>query len=226
VIDPESGYERILTDRFCLIFGPGGFTQVSRLRLDEDEVAPVLREVREAVAARGARTVTWNVSSSATPSDLVDRLVTHGLVAEDHQTSLVLAAEPPPAGGIEVRRVTDAEGLAAAAAVSAAAFGSEPAVPTRDLHVYLALVDGRPAGTARLLLDPGTPGGLMIGGGVRPEERRRGVYRALVRARFDDAVAAGFAGVCVQARPTSRQILERLGFERVAEHEILRDPAC
>jgi hypothetical protein len=44
-----------------------------------------------------------------------------------------------------------------------------------------------------------------------------------MHARFDDAVAGGFEGVraCAKARP----ILERLGFERVEEHVILRDPA-
>jgi predicted N-acetyltransferase YhbS len=76
-----------------------------------------------------------------------------------------------------------------------------------------------------MLLDPGTPGGLLIGGGVRPDARGRGVYRALVRARWEDAVTEGYEGVCVQARATSRPILERLGFECVAEHEILADPA-
>ena len=50
-------------------------------------------------------------------------------------------------------------------------------------------------------------------------------YRALVRARWDDAAESGFNALCVHARATSRPILERLGFEKVAEHEILRDPA-
>ncbi|HEY6962421.1 MAG TPA: GNAT family N-acetyltransferase [Gaiellaceae bacterium] len=225
-IDPGSGYSRVLTNRYCLIWGRSpSYTQVSRLRLDDDTVAETLHEVRTTAAEHGRRSVEWDVSSSATPSDLVDRLVTHGLVAHDHQTSLVLDTEPPRVDAVLVRPVASADDLREADAVSRAAFGSEPGPPARDMRVYLAFLDGRPVGTARLLLDAGTPGGLLLGGCVREEARGRGVYRALVRARWDDAVAGGFAGVCVQARATSRSILERLAFETVAEHEILIDPS-
>jgi hypothetical protein len=64
----------------------------------------------------------------------------------------------------------------------------------------------------------------MIGGGVLEHARGRGIYRSLVRARWDDAVAAGTPALCTQAGAMSRPILEGLGFERVADHEILLDP--
>jgi len=54
-----------------------------------------------------------------------------------------------------------------------------------------------------------------------PGERRfrkvaaRGAYRALVRARWDDAVAAGTPVLVTQASGLSRPILERLGFRAV-----------
>ncbi len=225
-LDLGSGFERILTERYCLLWGPSPtWTQVSRVRLDAESVAETLREVRALSAEHGRRRVTWNVSSSATPRDLVDRLVAHGLVTDDHHTSLALDSEPPAVDGIEVRRARTSDELQIANAVSASAFGVETGDPSRDTLVYLAYLDGRAVGTARMLLDAGTPGGLLLGGGVRPEARGRGVYRALVRARWDDAVAQGFGGLCVQAGAMSRPILERLGFERVAEHEILGDPA-
>ena len=50
-------------------------------------------------------------------------------------------------------------------------------------------------------------------------------YRALVRARWDDAVAAGQPALVVHAGALSRPILERLGFTAVAEQEVLLDPA-
>jgi hypothetical protein len=65
----------------------------------------------------------------------------------------------------------------------------------------------------------------MIGGGVLPEARGRGVYRALVHARWVDAVAAGTPALCTHAGRMSRPILERIGFQPVAEQEILLDPA-
>jgi predicted acetyltransferase len=42
--------------------------------------------------------------------------------------------------------------------------------------------------------------------------RGKGLYRALVAARLKEAREAGYAYVTVDARETSRPILERLGF--------------
>jgi predicted N-acetyltransferase YhbS len=68
------------------------------------------------------------------------------------------------------------------------------------------------------------PAVMLIAGGVLEQARGRGVYRALVRTRWDDAVAAGTPALVTQAGALSRPILERLGFEPVAELEILVDP--
>jgi hypothetical protein len=66
---------------------------------------------------------------------------------------------------------------------------------------------------------------MLISGGVLANARGRGAYRALVRARWDDAVAAGQPALVVHAGAMSRPILERLGFQAVAEQEVLLDPA-
>ena len=47
--------------------------------------------------------------------------------------------------------------------------------------------------------------------------RGRGAYRAVVRARWDAAVARGTPALAVGAGPMSRPILERLGFEQVLQ---------
>jgi len=66
---------------------------------------------------------------------------------------------------------------------------------------------------------------MLVFGGVLAEARGRGAYRALVRARWDDAVAARQPALVVHAGAMSRPILERLGFHAVAEQEVLLDPA-
>jgi hypothetical protein len=53
--------------------------------------------------------------------------------------------------------------------------------------------------------------------------RGRGAYRALLRARWDDAVALGTPVLITQGGSMSRPILERLGFERVGEVHMLVD---
>jgi GNAT superfamily N-acetyltransferase len=246
-IDPASGLTRVLTDRYCLLFGPvPTFTSVSRLRLDPDDVAETLAEVRSHVAERGHREAMWWVGSSAAPADLADRLQAHGLVpdtrpgSEPHATVMVLATEPPGMPGIEVRRVASLDEFRTATSLTTQAFGGTPEdeeewnaiaeeryEAEREGHsprTYLAFADGEPVAVARALFAADCPAVLMISGAVVPHARGRGIYRALVRARWDDAVAAGTPALCTQAGAMSRPILERLGFRRTAEHEILLDP--
>ncbi|HET7129230.1 MAG TPA: GNAT family N-acetyltransferase [Gaiellaceae bacterium] len=241
-IDPRSGMTRVLTDRYCLLLGSSpATTLVSRLRLDPDEVPEAVHEVREEIARREHREAVWRVGSSATPADLVDRLTAHGFVPADrpghepHLTSMVLTEEPPAVRGVEARRIGSAAELKLASAISAVAFGEEEDeedwdmrfVSEREGHtprVYLAFVDGTPVGAARALVEDDCPAVMLISGGVLAEARGRGAYRALVRARWDDAVAADQPALVVHAGAMSRPILERLGFQAVAEQEVLLDP--
>jgi hypothetical protein len=242
-IDPRSGFERVLTDEYCLLLGPvPSFTQLSRLRLDPDTVAETIHEVRAEIARRGHRRATWSVTSSAAPGDLADRLYAHGFVADDHYGALVLTAAPPAApDGVVARRIASFEEFKLASELSRAAFGNREdraaewdAIAESQFaleraghgpRVYLVFVDDRPAGSGLALFEDGLPAGLLVGGGVVAEARGRGAYRALVRARWDDAVTSGFDALCVHGGPMSRPILERLGFECVAEIELLLDPA-
>ncbi|HTX49603.1 MAG TPA: GNAT family N-acetyltransferase, partial [Caulobacteraceae bacterium] len=52
--------------------------------------------------------------------------------------------------------------------------------------------------------------------GAVPDYRGRGAYRALVAARADEARRRGHRFLTVDARETSRPILERLGFQPLA----------
>jgi GNAT superfamily N-acetyltransferase len=248
-IPAESGLTRILTDRYCLLLGPvPTFTSVSRLRLDPDEVPEVLAEVRKLVAEQAHRDAIWWVGPSTTPNDLADRLRARGLVpdlrpnSEPHATSMALMSEPTAAAaGVAARRVESLEDFRTAGTIAAAAFKepeAEEAARETILEenfareqaghaprTYLAFLDGRPVGTGRALFAADCPAVLMLGGGVAPQARGRGVYRALVRARWDDSVAAGTPALVTHAGSMSRPILERLGFQAVAEQEILLDPS-
>ena len=70
---------------------------------------------------------------------------------------------------------------------------------------------------------PTEHGLLLYGGATAPHARGRGAYRALIRARWDDAVARGTPALITQGGSMSRPILERLGFERVGEVHMLLD---
>jgi predicted N-acetyltransferase YhbS len=67
----------------------------------------------------------------------------------------------------------------------------------------------------------------LAGGATLPSFRGRGIYRALVRARWDDAVRLGADALVVIANvDTSYPILERLGFRAAGRVRLLADRAA
>jgi hypothetical protein len=227
------GETRIETDRFVLWLGRGqepGWTVAQRLRLRADDVAATVDEVRGLVVARGRRACQWEVSSSATPADLGERLGAFGIVPDREPLAVgMVLTEPPPAGpgDVAVRLAETSEDLLVHRRIAWTAFGmegdpSEPAPPPSPHGAsYLAEIDGVPVAAASATFTEW--GAVMNGGSTLPEARGRGAYRALVAARWADAVARGTPALVTQAGAMSRPILERLGFRGVAEIRIYLD---
>ena len=221
--------ERIVTDHYVLWLGPRAeppWNVAQRFRLQAAEVEAVRGEIHAHLRRRGRTACTWEVGSHATPADLVERL--HALGLEDEELAIGMVLTEPPAQsppGMQVRRAETAEELLAAARIAATAFGGpEPSeAPAPDPHntVYLAYADGEPV--ARASASFSEHGASLFGGATLPEARGRGAYRALVAARWDDAVARGTPALVTQAGPMSRPILARLGFREVCEIRILLD---
>jgi hypothetical protein len=226
--------ERDFTERYVLWMGRGdepGWNVAQRFRLQADEVESVREEIHGRLRAKGRTGCTWEVGTHATPSDLVARLLALGLV-DDEPTplavGLVLTAAPAQAApGVEVRRAESYEEHLAASRIAAIAFGGpvptevSPPVADPNNSVYLAYVDGEPV--ARGSASFSERGVTLFGGSTLPEARGRGAYRALVAARWEDAVARGTPVLVTQASPMSRPILAQLGFREVCEIRILLD---
>lgn len=225
-------HERIVTDRYVLWMGRMPSSNVAqRLRLQAGEEADVRAELHELVRARGRTAMTWEVGTHATPGDLTERLLALGVV-DDEPTPLAVGmvlTEPPaaPPPDVEVRRAETAEERLAAETIAAIAFGeplpTEPPPPSDDPNnvVYLAFAGGKPV--ARASGSFGEQAVSLFGGATLPEARGHGAYRALVAARWADAVARGTPVLVTQASPMSRPILARLGFREVCEIRILLD---
>ena len=229
----EPGDERLVTERWVLWLGREdhpSWNVAQRFRLRADEVEQAREEIHEALRARGRTGCTWEVGSSATPPDLVERLYALGLVDDSDPLAVgMVLTEPPlqaPPADVEVRRVGSAEDELVAARIAAVAFGTpEPATAEHDPDsgsvTYLAYVDGEPA--ARATASFTEHGATLFGGATLPAARGRGAYRALVAARWDDAVARGTPLLVTQAGAQSRPILARLGFREVCTIRILLD---
>jgi hypothetical protein len=228
--------ERIETDRYTLCLGAGRtWNTVQRQRFALEEVDEVLAEVRVALRDRGRTRTQWEIGSSAPPG-LVDALLERGLKLDEdpYTVALVLTREPPPVReGLVARRVETFEEYAAANAVQWEAFE----MPENEIAENRELLPQRFRETVTIMhavwlegeivcagtSAPSEHGLLLYGGATLPRARGRGAYRALIRARWDDAVALGTPALITQGGSMSRPILERLGFERVGEVDVLLD---
>jgi GNAT superfamily N-acetyltransferase len=151
--------------------------------------------------------VEWKYYSHDGP-ELRERLVEAGLEPDDEETVVVAEAAsiPPPPADIELR-IVDEEFVDLAARV----FGSRFDLPEEAVAV-VAVVDGQAVSGGRVDLDDDTEFAGLFGGVTLPEYRGRGLYRATVAKRAELAREGGYRWLYSDALPTSRPILERLGF--------------
>jgi hypothetical protein len=226
-----------LVDRGDLVlevFGRRGAVHLQRLVDVEEAVEWARREARE----REVSGLRWWVGWRAEPADLVDRLLDCGLAWDEmpHLLGMTAQTEPPrgPAD-VEVREVRTADELLETIEVDWEVWGVpeesrvdrrvrerrrfDPDGPVRHFASYL---DGRAVGFGRAVEMAG--GVALMGGTVIPEARGRGIYRALVHARWEHAVARGTPLLVTQAGPMSAPILAELGFVGHGEVHVLVDP--
>jgi GNAT superfamily N-acetyltransferase len=228
-------------ERRCVIQGTV-WAGVAGVRVTPDEVAPLVEETRRLIPPE--KNTAWWIDPEARPHDLHERLLSLGLrEPEDGHGllySLACVEEPPPGPPeVEVTRVEDFEDHLAAVEVMWDAFETPAkrreqqrphlraefeAARTSGVPItFLARVDGSPAGVGRSIYSD--RGVFLIAGSVAEPARGRGVYRALVRARWDDAVARGTPALVTEALPdTSYPILKRVGFVDVCTIRRLEDP--
>jgi GNAT superfamily N-acetyltransferase len=171
-------------------------------RPDDGRVEPLVARMRELPGV-----VEWKYYSHDGP-ELRERLLAAGLEPEKEETVVVADASsmaPPPAD-VELRVATDEfEDLAARI------FGRRYTLPERAVAV-VAVVDGHPVSGGRVDFEEGVEFAGLFGGITLPEYRRRGLYRATVAKRAELARERGYRWLYADALPTSRPILERLGF--------------
>jgi hypothetical protein len=241
--EPLGNDEYLITGECYLLFiGRGNhprFTTVQYLRLSPETVSATVAEVRAIARAHGRTALTWEVASTATPSTLLDDLRQFGMTPSDPPMAVIMAlhaAPPPPPSGVTVSRVATIEDFCTFVTITHEVFGIEDQLANeldriqregaQDLaqtHFlrYLAWIDGVPVAAASATFTE--VGVLLHAGAPRRTARGRGAYRALVAARWNDAVQRGTPMVVTRAGPQSRPILQRNGFEELAEIHFLVD---
>ena len=181
------------------------------------------------VRSRVAR-ASWWLTERSTPADVEAQLLAAGAtrVEDDYLHAGMLATSAPPEApaAVTVRRADTAAEFIDARRLIDDIFDN-PHMPRRSDEelarefaekpdvVYAGFVDGRIAGAGRVSF--ARCGGFLSGGATAQWARGRGVYRALVKARWDAAAARGTPALAVGAGPMSAPILRRLGFEQVLQ---------
>lgn len=145
------------------------------------------------------------------PEWLAPRLLELGLVPEDEEAVMVAEAASlaaPPAD-VELR----IDGDAFLRLVGSVFERTYPLPPSAVAVV--AIVDGQPVSGGRVDFEPRTDFAGFYGGVTLPEHRGRGLYRAIVAERARLARERAYRWIYVDALPTSRPILEQLGFVKL-----------
>jgi GNAT superfamily N-acetyltransferase len=215
------------------------FTVVQRFRLHEDEVASAVAEIRALLASRGRARSSWEIGPSSTPHDLEARLLALGLRPYEEPEATGMILRRPLASSstdIVARRAETVDEYVAGFELLSSIFGERDendaerrARATERLAAhragsgafYVAVIDGEIVGAASAMYTEHAV--VLSGSATLPHARGRGVYRALIAARYDGACARNTPTLVIQAGAMSRPILERLGFEPVAALRILED---
>ena len=239
---PPGGAKAELAD--CVLVDNGipypALCAAHRLRFGAGSIDERLEAVRAWFRERGREEFTWWVGTSATPGDLEARLRALGAEAFEDEpviASMALTAPPPVVEDMEIRLVESFDDFMVAREIAwdASDFSEEQREAARavaperwefrqssgDSALYLAFVDGRPVACGDVIFLP--EAGFLCGAATLPEARGRGAFRALVRARWDEAVRRGTPALLVGAGNMSRPILERIGFSTLAEIHVLLD---
>lgn len=174
----------------------------------------------------------WKHYSGDRPAELSERLLSAGFLADPPESVMVadiadLDLSTAPPDGVDLVAVTTAEDVEALVSVHDDVFGGDHQAVGQE--VAAALGAAEPAVVAllaragdttvsagRVEFHDGTDFASIWGGGTLTGWRGRGVFRALVARRAAMASDRGFRYLQVDAMPTSRPILARLGFVELA----------
>jgi hypothetical protein len=224
-MEPAPGRVIRATDRYVMTGEVGHtWTAVEHIRLRDDETEAAIAEVDAFMHDAGNVRAAWWLSERSTPDDLEERLLAAGCVRDDSDylnAAMVLTREPPAVNGVVARRIETFEEFVESRRLQRSVFHAEGVEDFRAEWeqlpdpVFAAWLDGGMASVGRVVFT--RVGGYLLSGATAEWARGRGAYRAVVRARWDEAVRRGTPVLAVGAGLMSRPILERLGFEQVLQ---------
>jgi GNAT superfamily N-acetyltransferase len=137
-----------------------------------------------------------------------------------------MAADPVLPDGVVLREVSGAGDMRRIAAMHSVVWGEDLSWQADELTaaiaaapdqvvVWAAEAGGEVVSAARIEFRPGSEFAGLWGGSTLPQWRGKGIYRALVARRAQQAAARGVRYLQVDASSDSAPILRRLGFRAI-----------
>lgn len=216
--------------RHVITSGPGEGTIIYS-QLSEAHVEESIREQVAYFEGIG-QGFEWKVYSHDKPSDLKERLGSHGFVVEEEESIMVLDLEEAPQVLMQpvlptVRRILHPEKIADVMAVQQQVWDEdfswlgqhlEGALRNypEQMSVYVAYIDEKPASAAWTYFPKHSQFASLWGGSTVSSFRKMGLYTALLAVRAQEAKARQVRFLTVDASDMSRPILEKFGFEMIA----------
>jgi GNAT superfamily N-acetyltransferase len=174
----------------------------------------------------------WKVFDYDSPSDLKDRLAAYGFEVEEVETIMVFDLNATPDFLLQpvtrdVRQITTTAKIADVMSVERQVWNEDfadlEAYLTNTLanepdkmSIYTAYVDEQPVSSAWIYFPPHSQFASLWGGSTLAEFRGQGLYSALLAVRIQEAISRKVSYLTVDASPMSRPILEKFGFEKIA----------
>jgi len=206
----------------------GGEGTIVYSRLNETNVDEAIREQVAYFEGIG-QDFEWKVYDYDHPADLKDRLGSHGFAVGEDEAIMVLDLEEARTTlwqpvHADVRRILSAERIWDVLTVErqvwdedftglARYLGDSLRNYSEQMSIYVAYANDEPASTAWIYFPKRSQFASLWGGSTVDAFRRQGLYTALLAVRAQEARRRQVRYLTVDARPMSRPILEKYGFE-------------
>ena len=200
-------------------------------QLTEANVDDVVREQVSYFESIG-QDFEWKVYDYDQPSDLKERLASHGFIIEEAEAIMVLDLEETsqilwqPVSP-NVQRITNPDNLADVLTIHEQVWVEDASSLVQyllqtlinypeQMSVYVAYVNQQPASAAWVYFPKQSQFASLWGGSTISGFRKQGFYTSLLAVRAQEAKARKRRYLTVDASPMSRPILEKFGFEMIA----------
>ena len=201
---------------------------------DEADIRRLVADAKEFFAATEKITnVRWKPRAHDAAPGLYEALIAEGFEPEDTRAIMVgeaksLVIDEGLPEGVRLRQITEDEDIQAFSVMVDKSYGLNRAeqyarrlsgliAGDTGVEIWAAEADGKIIGGGRLDPVPGTDFAGLWSGGILPEWRGKGIYRALTSVRARSALAMGKNLIQCDCSVYSRPILERSGLVKVSE---------